>query len=115
MRVRNINYFGPEHTDQTQNLLSPRARASSNSDQCHLSLDMRTSGYILNLTNSCQSLALFDYLLDRAVFTACNDGHSRPVRVQGLATRDRFYVESTRTKQPDDAGYLARLVGNDDG
>src|ERR1051325_4788988 len=104
MRVRDVNDFGPEHTYQTQDLLSLHARARGNGDQCHLSFDMWTSGYILNLTNSCQSLALFDYLLDHAVFTACNDGHSRPVRVQCLANRDRFDVESTRTKQPDDAG-----------
>src|ERR1043166_9381544 len=100
MRVRDINDFGPEHAYQTQNLLSLYSRASGNGDQCHLSFDMWTSGYILHLTDSCQSLALFDYLLNGAVFTSSNYRHSGPVRVQCLANGDCLDVEATRAEQP---------------
>src|ERR1041385_9323014 len=104
MRVRDINDFGPKHAYQTQNLLSLYSRASGNGNQCHLSFDMWTSGYILYLTDSCQSLALFDYLLNCAVFTSGNYGHSGPVRVQCLTNRYRLDVEPTRAEQPNDAG-----------
>src|SRR6478672_578807 len=104
MRVGDINDFGPEHTYQTQDLLSLHARASGNGDQCHLSFDVWTSGYILNLTDSCQSLALFDYLLNSAVFTSSNYRHSRPVRVQRLANRDCLDIEPARAKQTNNAG-----------
>src|SRR6185369_14761955 len=104
MRVRDINDFGPEHAYQTQNLLALDARTSGNGDECHLSFDVWTSGYILNLTDSCQSLALFDYLLNSAVFTSSNYRHSRPVRVQCLTNRDRLDVEPARAEQTNYAG-----------
>ena len=113
--MRNVYDLGAEDRDQTQHLLSHRARQRFDINERHLAFDVRAGGEVLHLANARQPSTLFNDLLNGTVIAPGHDGHAGPMRVGRLPDRNGLDIEAARAEQADDARKLARLVGNDNG
>src|SRR5215216_6673688 len=59
-RVRDVHDLRAEDRDQTQDLLTGRARRGRDIDERHLALDVRLAGHVAHLAHAGEALALLD-------------------------------------------------------
>jgi len=75
---------------------------------------MRTGSNVLDLAHARQPFTLLYNLLNRPLVAFGNNGHARPLWVEGLANREGFDIEAARAEESHNPGQLARLIGNYD-
>src|ERR1044072_5875462 len=110
--MRNVDDLCAKDTHETQHFLPFRPRPGSDSDQRHLSLNMRPSSDILHLTHARQSFALLNDLLNRPIVATRDNRDARPARNETATNGERIDIESPGAEKSDDPRQFARLVSD---